>query len=288
MPARNATITIEHQLEALARQDTPEPWELVLVDNGSTDQTAAVARRWVDRLRHMRIVSCDLVGINRARNAGIRAAKAERILLCDADDVVSTGWIREMGEALRSVDLVGGAMDYDSLNDSFVQLTMQHVESTELPISGNLRYAVGANLGFRRSVFDSLDGFDESFLYGSDDIDFCWRAQYEGFVLGFVPSAVVHRRLRYRLGALARQCFAYANGNALLCAKHRALGRLHLSRADQAKSATSLLKSLVRVYWLAERQHRWLYVRRAATAVGSIWGLVHFDLLSRDAHSGNR
>jgi hypothetical protein len=217
---------------------------------------------------------------------GIRAAKGERILLCDADDVVSTGWVREMGEALRSFDVVGGAMDYESLNDSLVQLTMQHVQSTELPISRNhLGYAVGANLGFRRSVFDAIGGFDESFLYGSDDIDFCWRAQYEGFLLGFVPRALVQYRLRHRLGARAKQCFAYANGNALLCAKHRALGRLHLTRADQAKSATLPLKSLVRVYWLTERQHRWLYVRHAATAAGSIWGLVHFDLVPRDTRS---
>ena len=282
MPARNAASTIGFQLEALARQDMARPWELIVVDNGSTDETVAITQRWSRSLPSLRVVACDAAGGNRARNAGVRAARADRLLFCDADDVVSAHWVREMSAALDSFDLVGGALDYARLNTAFLQGTRTPLGATELPLGvGHLRYALGSNLGCHRGVFEAIGGFDEAFLNGADEIDFSWRAQYEGFVLGFVPTAVVHYRVRATLGAATRQAFSYAQGGAQLCSKHRALGCLDLTVVDQVKGAIRPLQSLVRVYWLMERRHRWLYAHRAATFAGSIWGLARCEVIPR-------
>jgi len=213
---------------------------------------------------------------------GVHASVGEYVLLCDADDIVSTSWVREMSAALASHDLVGGRLDYTRLNSPFIQGTRGHASVDELPtIFGALPYAIGANAGFRRSVFDAIAGFDESFATGADEVDFCWRAQYEGFTISFAESAVVHYRLKDRLRSLARQSYFYALGNAHLYAKHRALGRL----PPQSKRARwSLLyrqmKRLGHVERLVKPAHRWLYVRRAASFAGSLRGLVKYGVVA--------
>ena len=74
VPALNAAPTIEVQLASLLVQDYPEPWEIVVIDNGSHDDTAAIVQSWFGRLTNLRLVECATVGANRARNAGVRAA----------------------------------------------------------------------------------------------------------------------------------------------------------------------------------------------------------------------
>jgi glycosyltransferase involved in cell wall biosynthesis len=283
IPAHNAAGTLGLQLDALTRQDFLGSWEIVVVDNGSTDQTAQLAANCIDNLARLRIVTCRELGRNRARNAGVRASIGECILLCDADDIASTSWVREMSAALASHDLVGGRLDYTRLNSPFLQATRGHPSVDELPtMFGNLPYAIGANMGFRRSVFDAVAGFDESFVtVGSDEVDFCWRAQYEGFAVGFAGGAVVHYRFRDRLRSLARQSYRYALGNARLYAKHRALGRLP---PQSVQARWSLLyrqmKRLGHVERLIKPEHRWLYVRRAAYFAGSLRGLVQYRVVA--------
>jgi len=228
IPARNAAGTLPVQLGALARQDYPGTWEIVVADNGSTDATPRIIREWQDRLPQLRRVSVPEVGLDRARNGGIAAASGDRVLCCDADDEVSPAWITALDRALRTADVAGGPLEYDRLNPPAVPRPRpaDHA-TTALPSVFGRPYGVGANLGFRRSVFDTIGGFDEDMVAGgADDVDFCWRAADAGFSLAFAPDAVVHYRLRSSLRARARQQYGYARGEANLYAKHQALGSL--------------------------------------------------------------
>jgi glycosyltransferase involved in cell wall biosynthesis len=107
IPARNAASTISEQLDALARQiDAPE-FEVVVVDNGSNDGTREVVlvhQQTFDRLRL--IDEPSKLGANAARNAGVREARTTKVLMCDADDVVTPSWVRSLGDALDLDDLV--------------------------------------------------------------------------------------------------------------------------------------------------------------------------------------
>jgi glycosyltransferase involved in cell wall biosynthesis len=275
IPARNAAATLGAQLEALSRQDHTGAWEVVLVDDRSSDSTVAVAEAWADRLPTLRVVTGDGRGVSRARNLGVAAAQGGRVLLCDADDVVAPAWVRSLTAALEDADVAGGPLDMTVLNP-WRQRTRPATARTKLPVMlGHLPYAVGCNVGFRRALFDALGGFDESFPPGSEDADFSWRAQAQGFALVFCPDAVVHYRLRPGLRALARQQYAYARGAARLRAVHTRSGALPPQPpAVQARRLGSQAKGLLRLQWLFDRQRRWDYVRSLGWLAGTVRGLL--------------
>ena len=176
-------------------------------------------------------MECTTEGANRARNAGVRAARGDLVLVCDADDAVTPGWVSGMASALESFDIVGGLLDYVQFNQPIVRAGRERLARTELPIAPNgRRYAVGANIAFRRAAHEAIGGFDETFRIGSDEIDFCLRAQYAGFTIGLAPDAVIHYRLRSRMRDVYRQNYAYATGFAHLHRKHIDLGMLPAPR----------------------------------------------------------
>ncbi len=121
IPARNEASTITAQLDALTAQRWDGTWEIVVVDNGSTDETPAVVSSYADRCTWVRLVrALERAGLNYARNVGIEAARGTAFALCDADDLVAPGWIAAMGDALRIAPLVTGPLELDRLNPAWL------------------------------------------------------------------------------------------------------------------------------------------------------------------------
>ena len=223
IPTYNAEDFLDDALAALARQTHQEPFEIVIADNGSTDRSVEVADAWRDRLPHLRVVDASrLQGRSSARNDGIRAATADVILLCDADDVVADTWVASLLAALRHSDLVGGALDIRTINTARVQpwVPLESV-TTGLPDLWGRTYAFSSNLGMRRQVFDDTGGFDESFLDSAEEIDFAWRALDAGYLPTFAADAIVHYRLRSDLRSALRRQFDSGMGTAQMFARHR-------------------------------------------------------------------
>ena len=223
--ARNAGYILERQLAALRTQSFAGPWELLLVDNSSTDGTRDVMDAAATELPRCRVLTEPRVGLNHSRNRGIAETRADKIVLCDADDEVSTDWLAGMTDALDRFDVVGGALDVELLNPP-VLLAREHNQTARLPNAFGRPYAVGANLAFRKVVWDGVGGFDGRFKLGGDDTDFCLRAQDAGYSIGFEPNAVVHYRLRVDARAVAKQHYNYGRGAERLIAKRTELGLL--------------------------------------------------------------
>lgn len=207
MPAFNGEQTIEDQLEALAAQSYEGGWELVVADNGSTDCTEEVARRWVDRIPNLRVISAtDGRGVGYASNAGAREALGDFIAFCHQDDTADQHWLAAMASAASGAHAVGGVIDYSKLNDEIVKTWRPPRASDRLPVAMRfLPYAVGANLGMWRDVFEDIGGWSEQRTYGGEDIDLCWRLQLKGYRFEFAPGAVMHFRFRADLGSLWKQ-----------------------------------------------------------------------------------
>ena len=92
-------------------------FEVVVVDNRSTDGSRGIAERWRPRIPGLRVVDApSRAGAAHARNVGVAAARGSSILFCDVDDVVSETWVADMSEALLTVDVASGWLSFERLN----------------------------------------------------------------------------------------------------------------------------------------------------------------------------
>jgi glycosyltransferase involved in cell wall biosynthesis len=302
IPAYNAAATLAEQLQALATQQYEDDWEVVIVDNGSTDGTADLARRYCQRFKAFTLVdSGSQRGHSAPRNAGANAARGELLAFCDADDIVAPGWLQAMASAACHYDLVGGWLDTRPLNDDSTRSWHRPWPRDRLR-SWLLPYAVSANLAVWADVLRDLDGWSDGYEAGGEDVELSWRAQLAGYRVGFAPDAVVYYRYRSGLRQTARQ--AYAIG--VNCEKIRRDfaflrdGRDHNddnftgydnSIPDRATDigGSALRRALRRGVWLAtrpaylvgSRRHRGLWISVAAEYFGRLSGAVRYRVLDR-------
>lgn len=283
VPARNAAATIGHQLTALAAQDFAGTWEVLVVDNGSTDDLAAAVAAFADRLPDLRVIPANgRAGVPHARNCGARAARADLLALCDADDEVEPGWLRAMVAGLQQCDHVGGLVDELTINDPVVTAWKRPRKRDGLRVAlGLLPYATGACCGVRREVFDAIGGWDESYARGGNDVEFSFRVQLAGYRLCWVPDAVVHYRLRRSLRAHAAKCFRTALADAHLRRDFGRFGARGRTWSTRFRTWAKLLAITPAAVVREPERGRW--VGMVAEEVGRAWGLVAFRPARRRA-----
>ena len=228
--SHNGGGTLAAQLAALAKQDYAGSWELVFVDDRSTDNSVAIAEAWSDRLS-MRIVPTRLagepVGLAQARNIGGRSAHGEVLLFCDDDDVADSGWISALARAAEESAAFGGFDEEELLNEPHTRAWRDPLTPGHLPHHGiafdKLPFPVGNNSGVLTSVFLDLGGFEAEYSeFGSgEEVDFFWRVQLAGYELRYVPTAIMHVRHRAGLRSLARQWYGYGRSGIVLHRRFR-------------------------------------------------------------------
>lgn len=223
VPAYNATATLRAQLDAFCAQDIAEPWELIVVDNGSDDGTGELARAFQDRLP-LRVVRHDERGINEARNRGVTEARSDRLVFADADDIVGPGYVRTMAAAIGEDTIVGGWVERWHLEpDPERKLDDGPISAI---YSGEwLPYPIGCCCALHRAVFERIGGFDTDIRYGGDDIDLFWRAQLDGARLIQAPEgALVIRRERADPARLRAQAGVFGRAEATLARRYESHG----------------------------------------------------------------
>ncbi len=198
VPARNAARTLRETLAALKAQELEQDFEVIVVDDGSDDETSAVAREhepFVSLIRNDRSE-----GPGAARNRGAMAARAPVLAFTDADCAPTPRWLAEGLAAISAVDLIQGAVAPDP------HAARMPFDRT-LQVNGISGFYQTANLMARRWVFDVVGGFRDwslegpAWLRGSDarngtppgeDALFSWTARRAGARTAFAPDAVVH------------------------------------------------------------------------------------------------
>ena len=281
LPLYNGAGVVGEQLAALAGQDYPGAWEVVVADNGSTDGGAAVVVRWRYRIPNLQVIdSSARRGAAAARNVGARAAAGDGLVFCDADDVVAPGWLAALARALEGHDFVAGACDHEALNPGPVANWHARSFETGLPVGMNfLPYATSANMAVSRAAFFEVGGFDEDFNglgAAGEDIDLSWRLQLAGHRLHFEPGALIYYRHRHDLRGVWRQNFHYGTADVLLYKRYRAHG---LQPRPMRQVIRGFRGLLVGAPALARRGSRGRWLRDAGHRLGRVRGSVQERML---------
>src|ERR1041385_1769111 len=277
IPCWNTSEWLPVQLSALASEKWQGGCEVGGADNGSTDGTSEVAERFKDRLPHLLVVDASARrGASHARNVGARAASGEAFLFLDADDQIAPGYLPAMAGALARHGFVAAYRDSESLNTGWGRLSRRtHPHEGFRNFYDFLPHAGGTRIGIRRSIFESVGGFDESLLRG-EDVDFCWRVQLAGTPLYLVPEAITRVRYPDSFRRMYRQARLSGRGDALLYRRYRAAGMPGRSIGDGLREWLRLMQRLPHIRGESDRA-RWL--RRLGQCVGRLEGSLRYRVL---------
>ncbi len=277
IPAHNVASTLGDQLDALAAESWDGEWEIVVVDNCSTDGTAALVRDHATRNPRLRLVpATERKGPSYARNVGFEAAAAEMIAACDADDVIAPGWVRAMGDALRVHPCVTGPLEVDRLNPTWLATTRGRPSLTEGPTwFGVFPIVAAGNLGIRRDVWRAAGRFDEAFS-AQEDHEFALRLRLRDVPIFFEPAALVHYRYRGSTRALWDQGRVYGASRPLLW---RRVQRAGLEPPSRVAGWRSWLWLLVHLVDLRTEHGRAAWVWVAANRLGQLRGCIRYRTL---------
>jgi glycosyltransferase involved in cell wall biosynthesis len=273
IPVRNGGAVLEGQLRALANQSYRGSFEVLIADNGSTDDTIAVAKRWTGLLRLRVIDASSLHGLSYARNQGMEAAEGNLFAFCDCDDEASPGWLAALVETSRRYDAVGGSLEFETLNQDVVQRE-GHIPPRRLLLcfGGFKAYGPGGNFCIRRDVVRAIGGWNERYWYGGEDVEYSFRIQQAGYSLGLAEEAVMHCRLRDDDRSLFRQRFRYGSSHVQLFADFRHSGLRRSSLLSAAKAWAWIITRLPVAMWKDRRRRQWIriFAMRAGRLAASL------------------
>jgi len=196
IPVRNGARALEDCLAAACAAALPAN-EVVVVDDGSTDESAAIAARH----------PCHLVrlgagrGASAARNAGAAAARGDVLFFTDADCILGPQTLARAAAALDAAgprSVIGGTYETRPFDPGFFpafQAVFVNYHETRRPVDPD--YVATHALAIRTADFRASGGFDEQFLPILEDVEFCHRLRRAGF------------RLRMDPGVQVRHCFGF-------------------------------------------------------------------------------
>lgn len=201
--ARDAVPTIARTLQALRRQDFGQPFEVIVVDDGSQDETSALVEQYEPFVRLIRSERSE--GPGAARNRGVAAARASVLAFTDADCFPTPGWLTRGMQAIERADLVQGRVEPDP------SAPRTPFDRT-LVVEGDSGFYQTANLFVRREIWEVVGGFRDWALQRprrkrwsidhrrnramrtpiGEDTLFAWNARRAGARSLFASEAVVH------------------------------------------------------------------------------------------------
>jgi glycosyltransferase involved in cell wall biosynthesis len=254
----NGGKTLKDCLESLDGVTYPD-FEIVLVDDGSKDDSRQIVHDWLERRRERSAVIMKdeaaaaavhgqhhearveiytgavglpgfiwivqpNMGLSYARNAGAHAARGEIFAYTDSDCMADPDWLYYMVGTLLSGEYVGvGGPNISPPAVNWIQAAVSAAPggpSHVLLTDVVAEHIPGCNMAFHRAAFESVGGFDTEYRKAGDDVDFCWRLQTNGGVIAFSPAAIVWHYRRFTLTAFRKQQEGYGEAESMLRFKH--------------------------------------------------------------------
>lgn len=201
IPVYNRPIEVEELLDSLLEQDY-DNFELIIVEDGSTEPSLEVIKRYQDRL-NIQYFFKENTGPGDSRNYGMAKATGDYIVLFDSDCLIPSNYFREVEKGLnvRKLDAFGGP---DAAHESFsdVQKAINYAMTSFFTTGGirgkekNLDKFTprSFNMGVSKEVYEKVGGFSD--VHPGEDPDWSYRIMDEGFTTGLIPKAYVYHKRR--------------------------------------------------------------------------------------------
>jgi len=191
IPTFNGANRIGECLDALLPQAKKHDADIVVVDDGSSDRTADVVKRYED----VRLIAQQNAGPAAARNRGAAESSGEVIVFIDDDCVPAPRWLDAMLRAFDDVEVVGAKGVYRTRQESLVARFVQFEYEDRYRLMENAQYIDFVDTysaAFLRERFLEFDGYDQAFPVAcAEDADLSYRMSACGWKMKFIPGAVV-------------------------------------------------------------------------------------------------
>jgi len=230
IPTHNRKDLLRRCLAAATSQDYPD-YEVIVVDDGSTDGTGAMVRREFPQVRYIRQERNR--GPAAARNRGIKVATGEIIAFTDDDCLLPLDFLSRLADGYRRYPEVAGVGGYLEAPDDLLRtnpfaryeayVTHQVYRAGPEECLGGFECPAGGtnSMSYRKVVLLEVGGFDETFPYAAgEDADLKWRVVQRGYRLLYVPAKVVHLQ-PYALRPFWRQYRRHGRGAVYFERKYR-------------------------------------------------------------------
>jgi GT2 family glycosyltransferase len=222
VPVHNGARWLDEVLNAIAAQADGRPFEVIAVDDRSTDESRVILERHA-AARTIRIVDGPGRGAAAAINAGVREASHPIICQVDQDVILRPGWMSSLTRAVAAPDIAAAQGYYLTPRDASIWARVMGLDLEQR--YGRIRrsfvdHVCTGNSVYRADALRRVGLFDESLGYGYDN-DMSYRLAAAGYRLAFCPEARSLHRWRESIGAYLTQQYGVGYGRLDVVAKHR-------------------------------------------------------------------
>ncbi len=191
IPAYNASTTIGKALEALSKQNCFQPFEVIVVDDGSVDNTGDIVRSFAS----VKYVRQDNAGPAAARNHGAKLAQGEFLAFTDSDCIPHEDWLSQLmaGMSQQQVGVVAGSYGIANPESRLARCVYQEILWRHTHLMPDFPNSFGSyNFCVRKNVFDAVGAFNPAYRRASgEDNDLSYKIRRSGWRIYFARKALV-------------------------------------------------------------------------------------------------
>lgn len=247
VPCYNEEKVIGYCLDSLVQQECDLLYEIIVVDDGSNDETVELVRDFMRKKNpkeiEVRLVAIEHRGPAGARNIGIKNAVGELVLFIDADCFADCNWIKTLTRRAREDDVAGIGGTYITKNphSRVANFIGFDIEYRHLNMGRYTDFVGSYNACFKKKALLEVGGFDESFEEANaEDNDLCYRILEKGHMLAYEPDARVMHPHPSTIRQFAKQQFKRAMWRVQLYRK-----RMRWMRGDKYAGLDTLSQPLI-------------------------------------------